>query len=269
MEISDQYATISITEEDRAETLILPAGMVSEGLVCDAAALRAVIEAERKALTVREAAVVIHCPKTILRFITLPVMKERQLENALAYAFERIFPISREEVVFGWKKCGMTDGRLAFAIAALPKEVPESYVILFQSLGIELVCLDVAESAVAEGFGLCDKGSVLLVYKKDGSIVVTHMRQGYMKSLWKTSIDENNGRMEMKRSLLHHIPLGLGAQMEAVPRFCALTSLPDWVEDFFIDAGISRLAADQTFSELVLNGMRERMRPRRKEKKRT
>ena len=99
-----------------------------------------------------------------LRKVALPAMATNGLENILRLQIEKEFPLSAEELAWGWRECSSGPDRREAVIAAVRKETIEYYTGILSAAGLapeftvaafarELLCPSPAESSAVLDVG--------------------------------------------------------------------------------------------------------------------
>lgn len=156
-------ANIKIVLKDRKNKLLgstylvkTPSNVITDGKIMD---INTVAEAIREVLrenNIREKRVCfsISSSQNILREITLPKMKEEEVEKALEYEIEQYIPDTYNYVI-DFKFLPPLEGneeKLRVLVASSPKEIVEKYVKLSEALKLYLEAIDIYANSLYKAF---------------------------------------------------------------------------------------------------------------------
>jgi type IV pilus assembly protein PilM len=79
---------------------------------------------------------------TFSRIINLPIMEDKDVREAVRLEAEQYIPVSINDLYLDYQLVEKTDAGQDFLVAAAPKRVVDSFVKLFNMLGLEIVCLE-------------------------------------------------------------------------------------------------------------------------------
>lgn len=137
----------------------VPEGLIQEGEIQDASALSALIqraldEAKPKAIKNKQVAILLPSQNIFAHIFKFPSnFKKKDLERALPFEAERIFPFSLEEVYWDFISTHIKEGdqnrEQLVLMASTPKKISDSYEALFKSIGIHPTVFGVQIEALA------------------------------------------------------------------------------------------------------------------------
>ncbi|MGB9779461.1 type IV pilus assembly protein PilM [Caldanaerobacter sp.] len=168
-------ANIKIVLKDRKNKLLgstylvkTPSNVITDGKIMD---INTVAEAIREVLrenNIREKRVCfsISSSQNILREITLPKMKEEEVEKALEYEIEQYIPDTYNYVI-DFKFLPPLEGngeKLRVLVASSPKEIVEKYVKLSEALKLYLEAIDIYANSLYKAFKK--------IGEKDGTVAI-------------------------------------------------------------------------------------------------
>lgn len=93
---------------------------------------------------------VISLPSSVVftSIIQLPEMAEKELGGALAYEAKKYVPLPIEEVGLSWSVVSKADGKQNILLTAVPKQIKERYVRLFELAGLDLDVIEIEALAL-------------------------------------------------------------------------------------------------------------------------
>lgn len=83
------------------------------------------------------------------RIIDLPTLGSKDIEEAITYEVEQSIPIPKDDLYIDWQKIAESQEKTTVFLAAAPKSIVNSYVQLFELLGMEPVALEMSLAAIA------------------------------------------------------------------------------------------------------------------------
>jgi type IV pilus assembly protein PilM len=100
-------------------------------------------------LTTRHVAVSLPNAHSFSRVVTLPKMKQRDLAQAVKLEVDQSIPMPVDELYFDYSIAQtLEDGSQEVQIVACPKEIIDSYLVVFEALGLEVSLIESNISAV-------------------------------------------------------------------------------------------------------------------------
>jgi len=108
---------------------------------------------------------------TYSRAVALPPMEERDLKEAIRLEIEQSIPVSYDELYVDYELArNAKDGSFEVLIAAAPKRIVDSYLVLLNALGLEVVLLEMTINSVARTISHADNTETPTLIIDFGSI---------------------------------------------------------------------------------------------------
>lgn len=80
--------------------------------------------------------------------IDLPEMAEKELGGAIAFEAKKYIPLSIDEVILSWSIVSKSEGRQSVLLTAVPKQIKDRYVKLFELAGLDLDVIEIEALAL-------------------------------------------------------------------------------------------------------------------------
>lgn len=89
-------------------------------------------------------------PKGFIRVVKIPRVEEQNLEDSIRYEAEQLFPIDINDSYVDWQVLGTSDNSATeVLVAAVPRELIDSYSSLFRAAGLKPVAAEIESIAIA------------------------------------------------------------------------------------------------------------------------
>ena len=126
----------------------MPKGLLVNDDITDAKAfgqlLRQALQKPRYGrIDTRYAAVSLPESKSFVRVIQIPVMSDKEAENAVPFEAENFIPMPIDQVYLDWQKISEKNGRMNILIMASPKDFVDKYLSILDGAGITAAALEV------------------------------------------------------------------------------------------------------------------------------
>lgn len=87
--------------------------------------------------------------KIFTKFLELPGLEDKDIEEAINYEMEQSIPIAANDLYVDWQELERKNNKRLIFLSAAPKSIVNSYVQLFELLDIEPVVLEMSLAAIA------------------------------------------------------------------------------------------------------------------------
>lgn len=134
--------------------LDLEKGIVENGIIKNEEALSKAIKklcetANGQKLDTKHVCVSLPEEKSFLQVIQMPNLPEKELKSAALFEVENYIPLPMEEIYVDFQKICSTDGRAQVLLAAMPRQVVDSYVSCVEKAGLILSSMETESQATA------------------------------------------------------------------------------------------------------------------------
>jgi len=103
-------------------------------------------------INTRRVAITIPTYRTFTRSIQLPLLKPKELKEAVTLEAEQYIPVPLEELYLDYDQIAQTKDQLEVLAIAVPKKIVDSYLELTQVIGLEPVLIETTMGAAAQLF---------------------------------------------------------------------------------------------------------------------
>jgi len=149
--------------------------------------------------------------KGFLRVIQMPKMKEQDLKKAVYFEAENYIPLSLEKVYLDSQiipRFHESSRNVEVLIAAMPKEIVDNYLAVFQKVGLKPIAFEVEAQSISRA--LIKKGkegcSVLLIDLGETRTVLVFFSRGSLRfTATLPAISEEFSREQLAREIKKHI----------------------------------------------------------------
>lgn len=121
-------------------------------------------------ISTERAVIAIPASKTFTRSMTLPKLKPKDLAAAVQLEAEQYIPMPIEDLYLDYNVVSETDKETEILAVAVPKKIVDSYVILTNLLGLEVVAIETTISAAGRLFVQAERSDVPTVLIDLGSL---------------------------------------------------------------------------------------------------
>ena len=121
-------------------------------------------------ITSRRVVMSIPAYRTFTRSIQLPILKPKELDDAVNLEAEQYIPLPLEELYLDYELISQTKEQLEVLAIAVPKKIVDSYLELNEILGLEPMLIETTMSAAARLFGQDPQSDVPTVIIDFGSL---------------------------------------------------------------------------------------------------
>ena len=165
------------------------------------------------AVTTRTIAASLPVSHSFSRVISLPIMNEKDILDAVKLEAEQYIPVSIEDLYIDYQLINTTAGGQDFLIAAAPKKVVDSYITLFKIIGLEPVVMEPSTLSVTRMVRRAESSEVPTLVIDCGSITTDLII--YNKQAVRVTGTIKFGGQAITRSLVDSLKLS-DAQAEVV-----------------------------------------------------
>lgn len=162
IDISDLSLKIVKLKENKGKIQVasfgkkeIPPGLIKKGMIekeGEVAEIMKTALAETKGEKLKTRYAVCSLPEeeAFLKVIRLPKMTEEEIAEGIKWQLEPNLPLSLEEVYFDWQEVPSQSKKFSYIlIAALPKKIIDSYLLVFKKAGIMPVVFEIESQAAA------------------------------------------------------------------------------------------------------------------------
>lgn len=121
-------------------------------------------------ITTRRVAIAVPAARTFTRTVTLPALANKDLLDAIRLETEQYVPVPIEELYFDYTIIGRSDKALELITVAVPKKNVDSYMLLANLLGLEVVAIDTTIGSAGRLFVQAEQSDVPTVLIDLGSL---------------------------------------------------------------------------------------------------
>lgn len=129
-------------------------------------------------INTRRVAVSIPASRTFTRAMTLPIIRNSELMQAVRLEAEQYIPVPIDDLYIDYTIIGRTDKEIELLAVATPKKVVDSYMLLVSMLGLEPVAFDTTILAAGRLFqheiNLSDIPTVLIDFGGESADITIH-----------------------------------------------------------------------------------------------
>ncbi len=142
----------------------IPAGIIESGKIKDINKLTDILKELKRELSIDFVRVSLPEEQVYLFKLSIPKMDPKEVKSTIEFSLEEHIPISAAEAIFDYDLITESDTNYAIQVSALPRQVAESYLSIFNDSGLtplslELEAQAIVRSAVREG----DMGTYMIV----------------------------------------------------------------------------------------------------------
>ena len=123
-------------------------------------------------ITTRRVAMSLPVARTYNRVLSLPLLKTKELDEAVRLEAEQYIPVPIEELYIDYDVISSNDKGLEVLLSAAPKKIVDSYATLTELLGLEIVALETSISASGRLVGNAENNDVPTILVDCGSLSV-------------------------------------------------------------------------------------------------
>jgi type IV pilus assembly protein PilM len=121
-------------------------------------------------VTTRRVVVAVPAARTFTRTVTLPLLKEKDLDEAVRLETEQYVPVPLDELYVDYEVINKTEKELEIIAVAIPRKIVDSYVRLTKLLGLEIVAVETTIAAASRLFKQAEQSDVPTVLIDLGSL---------------------------------------------------------------------------------------------------
>lgn len=121
-------------------------------------------------ITTRRVVVAVPAARTFTRTVTLPLLKNKDLDEAVRLGTEQYVPVPLDELYLDYAVINKTDKELEILAVAIPRKIVDSYVQLTNLLGLEIVAVETTIAAASRLFMQAERSDVPTVLIDLGSL---------------------------------------------------------------------------------------------------
>ena len=154
-------------------TVAIDPGTIVRGELKNKEAIQLLLVEMRKKMVAPDDHVVVVVPEdsVISKSVELPKLREKEIDEAVRWEAEGFLPYPLQDAVLDWKVLSMDDvSHVLFQ--ALPKAIVESYVEVFDWLGLELAAIETPALALVR-LAENQPGVRILIHVSNGDTVIT------------------------------------------------------------------------------------------------
>lgn len=123
-------------------------------------------------ITTRRVAMSLPVARTYNRVLSLPLLKEKELDEAVRLEAEQYIPVPLEDLYIDFDVISKSDKGYEVLLSAAPKKIVDSYIALTNLLGLEIVALETSISASGRLVGNAENNDVPTILVDCGSLSV-------------------------------------------------------------------------------------------------
>jgi type IV pilus assembly protein PilM len=123
-------------------------------------------------ITTRRVAMSLPVARTYNRVLSLPVLKSSELGEAVRLEAEQYIPVPIDDLYIDYDIIAKTDKGIEVLLSAAPKKIVDSYMVLTNLLGLEIVALETSISASGRLVGNAENNDVPTILVDCGSLSV-------------------------------------------------------------------------------------------------
>lgn len=156
---------------------------IKDGVITDFKSLAGTIQEMFKSgligeINTRRAAISIPASRTYTRTITLPLISDSELLQAVRSEAEQYLPMPLDELYLDYQVISKSEKEIELLAVAVPKKIVDSYMLLSRMLGLEAVAFDTTILAASRFFSqqidLSDIPTVLIDFGTASSDITIH-----------------------------------------------------------------------------------------------
>lgn len=121
-------------------------------------------------ITTRRVAVAVPAARTFTRTLTLPLLSQKDLSEAIRLETEQYVPVPIEELYVDYMVASKKEGQQDVLAIAVPKKIVDSYVLLTRLLGLEVVAVETTISSASRLYVQAERSDVPTVLIDLGSL---------------------------------------------------------------------------------------------------
>jgi type IV pilus assembly protein PilM len=121
-------------------------------------------------ITTRRAVATIPASRTFTRTMTLPVLSDKDLAEAVQLEAEQYIPMPLEDLYMDYMTISKSDKEIELLAVAVPKKIVDSYVTLTQLTGIEVIAFETNINAASRIFVHAEQSDVPTILIDFGSV---------------------------------------------------------------------------------------------------
>lgn len=121
-------------------------------------------------ITTHRVAIAIPAARTFTRTVTLPIMKDKDLDEAIRLETEQYVPVAIDELYVDYSVINKNDKEQEVLVVAVPSKIVDSYVQLTRLLGLEVIAIETTIGAAGRLFTQAEQSSTPTVLIDLGSL---------------------------------------------------------------------------------------------------
>ena len=129
-------------------------GIISDGQIIDSAKFVSAIntllkKAHGKPIKDRMVVSVLPESSTFIKVISVPVVAEKDLPEAINEEIKKHVPLEIDEIYLDWQLLGKTESSTRILVGAAPKQIVDNYVAALGACGLTISVLEIEAAAIA------------------------------------------------------------------------------------------------------------------------
>lgn len=121
------------------------------------------------------------------RILDLPILSKKDINEAIKYETEQSIPVPPDDLYIDWQVINESDDKITVLLAAAPKSIVNSYIQLFNIIGLEPLALEMSLAAIARSmvsnidkvepviiFDIGDRSSNIAVFDTNLQVTGSH-----------------------------------------------------------------------------------------------
>jgi type IV pilus assembly protein PilM len=126
----------------------IPAGIIESGKIKDINKLVDILKELKRELSIDFVRVSLPEEQVYLFKLSIPKMDPKEVKSTIEFSLEEHIPISAAEAVFDYDLITESDTNYAIQVSALPRQVAESYLSIFNDSGLTPLSLELEAQAI-------------------------------------------------------------------------------------------------------------------------
>ncbi len=140
--------------------------------------------------------------KSFVRVIQIPLLTDKEIENAVLFEAENFIPMPIDQVYMDWQKLGESSGKLNILIIATPKDFVDKLLSVLDECGIVVQALEADSQSVRRSvLSRENKETLLIVDIESGSSNLVMVEDGHLQFTSSVPIAGNNFTDSIAKSL--------------------------------------------------------------------
>jgi type IV pilus assembly protein PilM len=162
---------------EKAASLPLEPGLVTDGVVIDKAAVSQRIKELMAAHGITEKQVVVSISgiHSIFRVVSLPRLPNKMLDEAARREIDRVMPVPLNELYTSWQAAAVSDIETAICLVGLPRSTIDAMIETLHQAGLESQVMDIRPLALAR---LADEKDAIIISIEPVSFDIVVMIDG-------------------------------------------------------------------------------------------